>query len=80
MQREKAKILSTINIEYEAKRKSKRIDPPVLRIVRWGEFDRFRKRSVEGGKNDGQFKVMRLTQDANFFNEFASESEIAATV
>ncbi|MGI9289288.1 MAG: GH3 auxin-responsive promoter family protein [Pseudomonadales bacterium] len=71
--------LAALNIEYEAKRKSKRIDPPVLRVVRWGELDRFRKRSVEGGKSDAQFKILRLTQDASFLNEFASECEITAT-
>lgn len=63
--------LSRINIEYEAKRKSQRIKPPMLCVVEAGDFARYRKRSVEGGtKSDGQFKILRLTKDENFINEF----------
>jgi GH3 auxin-responsive promoter len=59
------------------KRKSKRYGPPVVRVVRSGEFDRYRRRMVEGGhRADGQFKVLRLTSDTSFAAEFESEREL----
>jgi len=66
------------NIEYAAKRDSKRIGPPVLRIVRSGEFDSYRQRMVEQGRTDGQFKVLRLTSDISFAREFSSVCDYAA--
>ena len=36
-----------------------------------GEFNRYRKRVVEGGKLDGQFKTLKLTKDQAFASEFA---------
>lgn len=65
------------NIEYAAKRDSKRIGPSVLRVVRSGEFDAYRKRKVEQGRADGQFKVLRLTSDASFAQEFSSICDYA---
>jgi hypothetical protein len=53
-----------------------RLDPPVLRIIKSGEFDRYRKRAVENGKSDGQFKILRLTADDSFAREFEAEREI----
>jgi GH3 auxin-responsive promoter len=65
------------NSEYITKRKSKRYGPPVVRVVRPGEFDRYRRRMVEGGyRSDGQFKVLRLTSDTSFAAEFAAEREL----
>jgi hypothetical protein len=66
------------NIEYAGKRESGRIDPAVLRLVKAGEFGRYRKRMVDKGRIDAQFKVIRLTSDAAFAAEFAYESEVAA--
>jgi len=65
------------NIEYAAKRDSMRIGPPVLRVVRSGEFDSYRKRMVERGRADGQFKVLRLTSDVSFAREFSSICDFA---
>ena len=65
------------NIEYAAKRDSMRIGPPVLRVVRSGEFDAYRKRMVEQGRADGQFKVLRLTSDASFTQEFSGVCDYA---
>ena len=54
--------LASQNSEYETKRKSLRYGPPVIRVVKLGEFDRYRRRMVESGQRaDGQFKVLRLT-------------------
>jgi GH3 auxin-responsive promoter len=65
------------NSEYITKRKSKRYGPPVVRVVRSGEFDRYRRRMVEGGhRADGQFKVLHLTSDTSFAAEFETEREL----
>ena len=68
--------LSRQNPEYASKRKSVRLDPPVLQIVRRGEFDKYRKRKVSNGSPDGQFKILRLTDDAEFAKEFAVIREV----
>jgi hypothetical protein len=68
--------LAARNSEYSAKRKSGRYGPPVLRVVRSGEFDRYRRRMVEGGRSDGQFKILRLTDDPAFAGEFESERDL----
>lgn len=65
------------NVEYAAKRDSKRIGPPVLRVVPGGEFDAYRRRMVQQGRADGQFKILRLTSDASFAREFASVGDYA---
>jgi GH3 auxin-responsive promoter len=68
------------NSEYETKRKSLRYGPPVIRVVRLGEFDRYRRRMVESGQRaDGQFKVLRLTADVSFAAEFETERELVTT-
>jgi GH3 auxin-responsive promoter len=67
------------NSEYKAKRKSFRYDAPVIRVVRSGEFDRYRRRQVEGGRADGQFKILRLTSDASFAEEFEAERDISGS-
>jgi hypothetical protein len=64
------------NTEYHAKRKSGRYDPPIIRVVRSGEFDRYRRRMVERGRSDGQFKVLRLTSDTSFASEFDAERDL----
>jgi hypothetical protein len=68
--------LRSHNTEYASKRDSMRLDPPVLRIIKSGEFDRYRKRAVEKGKSDGQFKILRLTTDDSFGREFEAEREV----
>jgi hypothetical protein len=70
--------LRSQNMEYASKRDSMRLGAPVLRIINSGEFDRYRKRAVQNGKADGQFKIMRLTTDAAFADEFQAEREVAA--
>ncbi len=68
-------VLRRMNIEYASKRDSFRLDPPTLRIVKAGQFDAYRKRMVEKGRLDGQFKVLRLTNDPQFAREFQIERE-----
>jgi hypothetical protein len=68
------------NDEYETKRKSLRYGAPVIRVVRSGEFDRYRRRMVESGQRaDGQFKVLRLTSDTAFAAEFAAERDLVGS-
>src|SRR5215216_3224061 len=68
------------NDEYLTKRKSLRYGAPVIRIVRSGEFDRYRRRMVETGQRaDGQFKVLRLTSDTSFAAEFAAERDLVGS-
>jgi hypothetical protein len=65
------------NEEYLTKRRSLRYGPPIIRVVRPGEFDRYRRRMVETGQRaDGQFKVLRLTSDASFAAEFTAERDL----
>jgi hypothetical protein len=65
------------NDEYQTKRKSLRYGAPIIRVVRPGEFDRYRRRLVETGQRaDGQFKVLRLTSDASFAAEFEADRDL----
>jgi hypothetical protein len=69
------------NSEYQTKRKSLRYGAAVIRVVRLGEFDRYRRRMVEEGhRADGQFKVLRLTSDASFAAEFEAERDLVGGV
>jgi len=68
------------NDEYQTKRKSLRYGAPVIRVVRPGEFDRYRRRLVEQGRRaDGQFKVLRLTSDASFAAEFEADRDLTGS-
>jgi hypothetical protein len=65
------------NEEYQTKRKSLRYGAPIIRVIRSGEFDQYRRRMVETGQRaDGQFKVLRLTSDTSFAAEFAAERDL----
>jgi hypothetical protein len=66
------------NREYESKRASARYGPPALRLVRPGAFDAYRRRMVEAGRADGQFKILRLTADEFFADEFEFDREFEA--
>jgi GH3 auxin-responsive promoter len=68
------------NDEYLTKRRSLRYGPPVIRVVRSGEFDRYRRRLVQTGQRaDGQFKVLRLTSDTTFAAEFTAEHDLTGS-
>jgi hypothetical protein len=67
------------NSEYESKRKSSRYGAPLIRVVRSGEYDRYRRRMVEAGRADGQFKILRLTTDLAFAAEFEAERDLVGT-
>jgi hypothetical protein len=68
------------NEEYQTKRKSLRYGAPIIRVVRNGEYDRYRRHMVETGQRaDGQFKVLRLTSDTSFAAEFAAERDLVGS-
>jgi hypothetical protein len=65
------------NDEYRTKRKSLRYGAPIIRVVRSGEYDNYRRRMVETGQRaDGQFKILRLTSDTSFGAGFAAERDL----
>jgi len=65
------------NDEYKTKRASLRYGAPIIRVVRSGEYDNYRRRMVETGQRaDGQFKILRLTSDTSFAAEFAAERDL----
>lgn len=68
--------LQQLNIEYHSKRNSKRLLPGALKVVKPGEFAAYRKRMVEGGKLDGQFKTLKLTKDSTFAAEFGCSNRL----
>jgi hypothetical protein len=73
-------VLGEQNDEYLTKRRSLRYGAPIVRVVRAGEFDRYRRRMVETGQRaDGQFKVLRLTSDTSFGAEFTAERDLTGS-
>lgn len=68
--------LIKINMEYETKRQSQRLDHPTLKIVPRGTFEEYRSRKVAEGSHDGQFKMPKLTSDTNFHKNFRIVEEI----
>jgi hypothetical protein len=57
-----------------------RYGAPIIRVIRSGEFDRYRRRMVETGQRaDGQFKILRLTSDVSFAAEFAAERDLVGS-
>lgn len=57
------KKLKEINIEYEAKRDSFRVKAPVSHVMQESSFETYKKRCIEQGSRDGQFKLNLLMQD-----------------
>ena len=68
--------LLKLNVEYETKRRSQRLDHPVLKIVPRGTFEEYRSKKVAQGSHDGQFKMPQLTSDLNFHKNFRIIEEI----
>jgi hypothetical protein len=64
------------NSEYKYARDSQLLKPPVLKVVKNGEFEKYRVMRVSKGANDSQFKVAELTADNEFDKNFAIEEEV----
>lgn len=68
------------NSEYASKRKSLRLNHPILRVIRNGEFYKYRKRMVEKGQSDSVFKTMRVTTDMSYSKEFEIYKDHVVTI
>jgi hypothetical protein len=66
------------NIEYEAKRESQRLGPPVLRLVAPGTYDRFKARRAAQGAAEAQIKIPNLSPDLKFGQDFEVVEEVLA--
>jgi hypothetical protein len=64
------------NVEYESKRESLRLGPPLLRVVAPGTFEAYRQERVSGGAPEAQVKVPHLTPDREFGRQFTVIREI----
>jgi hypothetical protein len=65
------------NAEYKYVRDAQLLNPPILKVVKKGEFEKYRAKRVMEGANDSQFKVPELTSDENFQNNFIIEEEVS---
>ena len=63
-------LLRRYNIEYEAKRASKRIKSPVLHILEYDAFQKFKIETIRQAGREGQFKLVHLLQDDNKMKMF----------
>jgi len=64
------------NREYDFTRESQILGNPVLKVIKSGEFERYRAKRVAAGAHDGQFKAPELVGDGSFQDNFAVEEEI----
>lgn len=62
--------LRRCNLEYDDTRDRKELDPPVLKVVRAGGFEKYRAKKVSEGAHETQFKVPELTKDLDFQKNF----------
>jgi len=65
------------NLEYEGKRDSRRLGPPVLKRVAPGSYHAFRQRRVAEGAPEAQVKIPQLSTDMNFGRHLQVLAEIA---
>jgi GH3 auxin-responsive promoter len=70
------RAISEENVEYEAKRESLRLDPPLLRIVAPGTYDAYRQERVLAGAPEAQVKVPHLTPEHEIGKQFTVIREI----
>lgn len=64
------------NGEYKWIRQAHLLGPPILKVVRPGEFERYRAKRVLEGSHDTQFKLPELTGDFDFQKNFNIKEEI----
>lgn len=69
--------LRSLDSEYLFVRNAQLLKPPVLKIIRQGDFEKYRARKVAQGAHDGQFKAPELTQDTDFEKNFFIEEILA---
>ncbi len=64
------KNLKKVNMEYETKRDSMRLGPPLLAVVKSGEYERFRSELIAKGASDATTKPPVLKKDPLFIKSF----------
>jgi hypothetical protein len=64
------------NLEYEAKRDSRRLAHPVLKIVAAGTYDRFKHKRAAQGASEAQIKIPTLSPDLKFGQDFEVVEEL----
>ncbi|MBN2453114.1 MAG: GH3 auxin-responsive promoter family protein [Candidatus Omnitrophica bacterium] len=70
------KELRALNSEYDDLRKQQLLAFPSLKVIKRGEFERYKRERVKAGSHDTQFKMPRLVFSPEFQQYFASEEEI----
>lgn len=64
------------NSEYKDLREQQLLRFPILKVVKKGQFENYRKMRIRQGAHDGQLKVPELVRDADFQKKFEIEEEI----
>ena len=64
------------NREYNDLRNEGVLGEPVLKVVKKGDFERYREMKIAGGAHDGQFKAPELTADLTFQKNFEITEEV----
>ena len=70
--------LSSQNMEYRQKRRSRRLGPPELWMASPGSYAGLRLSRLGSGANDAQIKPTRLTRDPSFASHFAVAQRLCA--
>ena len=76
--RELDRGLAVGNIEYEAKRESQRLAPPVLKRVAPGTYQALRQKRVAEGAPEAQVKIPQLSTDMEFGKNLEVLEEVEA--
>jgi len=58
--------LQTLNIEYQAKRASGRLNPLTVHVLQAGTYERYKKHCLNNGQREGQFKSLLLQYRKDF--------------
>jgi len=70
--------ISSRNIEYEAKRESQRLGPPVLKRVAPGTYQALRQKRVAEGAPEAQVKIPQLSPSMEFGKDLTVLEEVRA--
>lgn len=68
--------LRKINNEYDCKRSSGRLKPPVIHILREGSYERFKRHGLHLGQREGQFKFVALIFERDLKFDFSECIEV----
>lgn len=69
--------LCSDNIEYQSKRRSRRLGAPELWLLQAGSHEQLRRNRTASGVSDVQVKVSCLTRDLNWHERFNVLAKVA---